>query len=78
MSGSMCVTSLRHLQKGFFERSIIVKVDRIVTREVVRYPYGPDRPMKEQEDIHVVVFDESVSVGCDDFGFNIFCYFLFE
>ena len=62
MSSSICVASFRHLLEGFFERGIIVKVDRIITREAVRFPYGPHRPMKEQEDIHVVVFDESISV----------------
>ena len=61
MSSSICVATLRNLQEGLFEQGIIVKVDRIITRDVVRYPCGPDRAMKEQEDIDVVVFDESVS-----------------
>ena len=61
MASSMCVATVRDLHEGRFEMGIIVKVDRIITRSVVRHPYGPHRPMIEQEDINVVVFDESVS-----------------
>ena len=59
---------MRELQKisklevGVFRGDIIVRVERIVRVQRVSHPLGPHRPMIEQEGVHIVVFDDSVSV----------------
>ena len=53
---------LRDLQMGMNTNSIFIKVDRIIRIMTVLYPLGPDRPMSEEEAIHLIVFDASVSV----------------
>lgn len=61
----MCETkagpTLAQLEISLNSNNIFVKVDRIICLMVVRYPLGPNHPMTEEQGIHVVVFDESVS-----------------
>ena len=55
---------------GVNTNSIFVKVDRIIRVMTVLYPLRPDRPMSEEEAIHLIVFDASVSY----IYINISCY----
>ena len=69
MSEEPSIDALAHLAIGLNSKPIFVKVARIKRLMVVRYPLGPDQPMIEEEGIHVVVFDESVSCLFITFSF---------
>lgn len=49
------------LEVGVFRGDIIVRVERIIRVQNVTHPLGPHRPLIEQEGVHIVVFDDSVS-----------------
>lgn len=57
------VVPLSRLSAGFCQYYIIVKVDRIIYKDVVRYPGVTNHPMREQASIQLVVFDAEVCLG---------------
>ena len=61
MADAKPVVPLSRLSQGLCQYDIGVKVDRIIYKEVFRYPAGPNHLMKEQVAVHIVVFDEAVS-----------------
>lgn len=54
-----------------FLRDITMKVDWLITKEVVCFPLGLDRPMRYRNALHIVVFDESVSL-CFYYALHLF------
>ena len=60
MSEEPSTDAVTRLAIGLNSKPIFVKVAQIIRLTAVRYPLGPDRPMIEEEGIHVVVFNESV------------------
>ena len=49
------------LEVGVLWGDIIVRVERIISVQHCCHPLGPYRPMIEQQGVHIVVFDDSVS-----------------
>lgn len=62
MEGHADTLSLQSLSEGVCEGVIHVKLEKIISKEVVRYPLGPSRPMKELVAYQLLVFDEWVCV----------------
>ena len=60
MSDGNPVVPLSWLSRGFCSYYIVVKVDRIIYKEVVRYASRPNDPVKDQVAVQLVVFDEQV------------------
>lgn len=56
------VVPLSRLSPGFCQYYIIVKVDRIIYKDFVRYAGAANHPMREQTSIQLVVFDAEVFV----------------
>lgn len=66
-------TVLAGLEIGLNSTSVFVKVAHIIHLTSVCYPLGPDRPMIEEEGIHMVVFDNSMSLALFHSPDFIFC-----
>lgn len=60
MAEANAVVPLSRLSRGLCSYHIVVKIDRIIFKEVLRYSAGPERPAKEQHAIQLVVFDQQV------------------
>lgn len=54
------VVPLCRLSKGFCSYYVVVKIDRIIFKEMLHYTGDPNYPVKEQVAIQLIVFDEAV------------------
>lgn len=60
MADGNSVVPLSRLSRGFCTYYLVVKVGRIIYKEVLRYGAASENPVKEQVAIHLVVFDKEV------------------
>ena len=51
---------LSRLSRGLCKYFIVVKIDRIIYKEALGYSAGPEKAVKDQQAMQIVVFDEAV------------------
>ena len=60
MADENSVVPLSRLARGLCTYYIVVKIDRIIYKEALGYSAGPEKAVKDQQAMQIVVFDQAV------------------
>ena len=60
MADENSVVPLSRLARGLCKYYIVVKIDRIIYKEALGYSAGPEKAVKDQQAMQIVVFDQAV------------------